>query len=76
MFHNCDEIRVLKEGHLDVIIKINEKKGSMSLNINSFCAIDNFDPDNFSDPNVFIEKADIPEEDTFNRLIRKNAEIK
>lgn len=45
----------------------------MELDISSFVAVDNFDPDNFNDRNFFIEKADIPENDTFSRLIRKNA---
>lgn len=77
MFYSYDEIRILGNDSLDVILKIDyADKSENGLNISSFVAVDNFNPDSHVDRHAFVEKAEIPIHDTFNRLIRKSREFK
>ena len=72
MFKSEKEIRLLQdEDSLDLVINIDD------FNVKSFVSIDNFEKKCFDrDPHDLIDKGNLPIEDTFNRLIRRNAEIK
>ena len=72
MFKSVKEIRLLQdEDSLDLVINIDD------FNVKSFVSIDNFEKKCFDrDPHALIDKGNLPIEDTFNRLIRRNAEIK
>jgi hypothetical protein len=72
MFQNEKEIRLLQDDDsIDLVININD------FNVKSFVSVDNFEQSNFErDHHALIDKAELPIEDTFNRLIRRNAEIK
>ena len=71
MFHSEDEIRILNEDALDVIMRIEDLK------ITSFVAVDNFDTKNFDiDNHALLDKKLLTTNQTLDRIVRRNAEIK
>jgi len=85
LFEKENQIRVINKHGLDAVIQLNyqEQKASIldkvnpklvtnGITVKSVCQIDHFDTKLFSEKHAILDQCFIPQQDTFQRLVRNN----